>query len=229
MSVPTVTYADLVSRCLTYGYGISDEENFKAWLNRAYFDVAGMFPWDWLEAHTDIVTTPQQPTTPMPADLKQWGRLSPTTGVDNWYTPEYMSEFDYREYVRTRKYTENHYAQPAYYTLFANEIHWTPFPDREYTYRLSYWASPVALVDPSDVTRIPDYDVDVLVQYALSQMAQRENDYSKAASALDMAGAKVNQMMRNQKSRQKQKIDRVPMPASYGGVYDTDTRRRWRA
>ena len=131
--------------------------------------------------------------------------------------------------MRTRKYTENHYAQPAYYTLFANEIHWTPFPDREYTYKLSYWAAPVALVKDDDVTRIPDHDVDVLVQYALGQMAQRENDLNKTTTMVGLAEGKIQQMMRNQKSKQKQKIDRVPMPASYGGVYDTDTRRRWRA
>lgn len=223
----SVTFATLKSRCLSYGYGTVDENNFGVWLNQTYNEVAGSFKWSWLEKNTSISTTANQAFTALPSDLQWFGRLAPNSGTDNWYVPEFVDEMDFRKYIPTKHYSSER-AEPRYYTIFADQLNWSPVPDAVYTYRLAYWRTPTPLANANDVTLIPDVDVDVLVVGALQRAAMRENDMGKYQVYAAQFQANVAQMMRNEKSRQQQKIDRVPLPDHYQGVYDADfeVRRR---
>jgi len=227
MPASTVTLSTLLSRCLSYGYGNVDENQFKIWLNQAYFEVAGTFKWDWTESIGSVSTVTGLGTTALPSDLAFFGRLGTTDGQR---VPEFMDAMDFREYIPTKSYDGTYQERPKYFSLFGGTINWTPIPDAVYTYDLYYWVAPSEMVNTTDVTLIPNADVDVLVLGALRNAAMRENDMPKVNVYTTQFQAALNQMMRNQKARQQQKIERIKMPESYGGMYDHDvtTAKWWR-
>lgn len=225
MPASTVTLGTLLSRCLSYGYGNVDENQFKIWLNQAYFEVAGTFKWDWTQSIGTVNTVVGLGTSPIPSNLAFFGRLGTTDGQR---PPEFMDAMDFREYLPTKDYYGNYQGRPKYFSIFAGNMNWTPIPDAIYSYNLYYWRAPSELVNTSDVSLIPDADVDVLVLGALRNAAMRENDLSKVNVYTTQFQSALSQMMRNQKARQQQKVSRVPMPESYGGTYDNDvTSSNW--
>lgn len=219
-----LTYLNLQDRCLTYGYGEVDRNNFKSWLNEAYEDLIRQYRWPFLQATATITCSPGTQTVAVPTSppVLFFGRLKPTyDGIDE---PRFLSEMDFREYMPHREYTNtSDRGEPEYYSIFAGNINFYPVPDVAYTYSLRYWKGITTMPSAnSDTYLIPDVYLDNLVLFALARCAMRENDMGKYQVYMTQYAANVQQMIRNYKAEQGETPKRAAMPAHYSGLYDRE-------
>jgi hypothetical protein len=219
MANPTVSYLDLQDRCLTYGYGEVDRNNFKVWINQSYMEVVGSWRWSWLEASTTLATVAGTQTYAVPTDMLTFGKLVPDDTAAPF--PEYTDQFDFRRYMSVNDAALDE-GIPTHFTLANDLFVFYPVPDAVYNYLVLYWAEPPPLSADIDLTYLSDSDVDIIVLGALARAAQRENDMGRYQVYATQFTAQLAQMVRTEKLSQAQTIRRAALPASYGGLYDTD-------
>jgi hypothetical protein len=217
-----LTYKNLQDRCLTYGYGEVDRNNFKTWLNEGYEDLVRQYKWPFLQATASIATVAGTSTVAIPTSppVLFFGRLKPAN--DDTPALRYLNEMDFREYMPNREY-DSGTGEPEYYSLFAGSMHFYPTPAAVYTYSLRYWRGLSTLPSADgDTYLIPDAYLDALVVFALSRAAMRETDMGKYQVYVAQYQALLAQMMRNYKAEQQETVRRVAMPNTYGGAYDRE-------
>jgi len=224
----TLTLDDYRERVYQFAYGSRDDEEILFWLNMSIKELARRWRWSWLEKTASFATVASQAYTAFPADFQYWGRLRRASGDSGTYAvPEFVSELDPR-YDHPSKWYNVAQGEPKWYTLWAEQCNWYPTPDAVYTYTLDYWFKPTEFTStPTSTCTVPDEFSDVLVHMVLLKSATREDDLAKQQTLASIVETHIQQMMRDEKTRQRQNRRSAAMPDHYYGQYDSDI-ARWR-
>ncbi len=215
------TFVNVQDRVLEYNYGTADRTRAKSAINAAYRDIASRHKWTWLETSDAVTTTAAQATTAFaPTRFMDFGRLRPNSSI-TVREPEYVPWHLYdRESLFSRRAEQNMSSGiPRQFSIYNGTIYWNPIPDNTYTYELFYWQYPADLSADADVPLIPEPERDVLVYGALKYLALRDNDLNRMQMYQDQFEGMVSKMWAQDKQRQRQTPRRIPLPASYGGLY----------
>ncbi len=214
------TYLQLQNRVITLGgYGETDRTRIKDYINIAQDDVNSRAErWAHNEAQVDVSTTPGSQTLTVPASVRELLRLRPvTTGLTE---PMYQDWNTFsRQHSTSESLIDTNLGVPSVYSLFAGNIIFDVIADSVYTYNAQYLRTPVALVADADLSTIPAIHHDVLVYGALMYSSARTKDSEMVAYWQNMYEGKIKAMKADNKMRQYETIEKVAMPASYGGTY----------
>jgi len=133
-------------------------------INRALRTVSSEKDWPWNQGQTNLSTVADTQTTTFPATASKILRL----------------EIDGRDLVRVQPREGGRFSQdkgkPFSYFVEHDLIHWAPVPDGVYTVYCAYHGYETALSGDTDEPALPDRYIDLLVQTALVQVAERIRD-----------------------------------------------------
>lgn len=224
----TLTLDDYRDRVYQFAYGSRDDEEVYYWLNMSIKELARRWRWSWLEKSASFATVASQSYTAFPADFQYWGRLRRASGdTGSYFVPEFVPELDARYDHPSKRYNVAE-QEPKWYTLWADQCNWYPTPDAVYTYTLDYWFKPTEFTTTfSSTCDVPDIYSDVLVHMVLLKSAVREDDLAKQQNMASLVEGMIQQMIRDEKLRQRQTRRSAAMPDTYYGEYDHDI-ARWR-
>lgn len=170
------TLAQIRSIIQYKGYGSDTAPEIQnSMINSVYRRILGMRNW-WFNdefADTSIGLTAGDGT----AALSPVERLHRVDAVRLQYGTEYPAI----AYMPPQEFHENYHHDrtvgiPRYWTQVDDELHFWPLPDKAYTIVLDFNKRPATLVNDSDVVRIPEAYVDVLVWGAIKELCFRERD-----------------------------------------------------
>lgn len=171
-----MTLAQLQAAIQAKGYGTDTAALQLIFLNETYRKVHSKERWPFLEAQdSTLVTVVGTPAYTLP--MVNWRNLDAVriqiASIQQYNNLRYKGIQEFRDL----EHIDRDNTTPAYWTFYANQLHFYPRPDAIYTVVIDYINEPADLAAPTDVPVLPLPYHDLLVWGAVKSMAMRERDW----------------------------------------------------
>lgn len=158
------------------GYATDTAAQQILFINEVYREVTGEMRWPFLEAQdSTLVTTAGVNAYTLP--MANWRNLDAVrlqiTGIQQYVNLQYEDPQAFRDMENVDRDT----ATPVFWTFYANQLHFYPYPDSAYTVVIDYILEPADLAASTDVPVLPLPYHDILVWGAVENLAYRERDW----------------------------------------------------
>lgn len=171
-----MTLAQIQAAVQAKGYGTDTAAQQLIFINEIYRKVHSKERWPFLEAQDKtLVTVTGTPNYTLP--FNNWRNLDAVrieiAATQQYNNLSYKGVQDFRDL----EHIDRDVTSPAYWTFYANQLHFYPNPDAAYTVTIDYIIEPPDLAAGSDIPIIPLPYHDILVWGAVKSMAARERDW----------------------------------------------------
>jgi hypothetical protein len=190
------------------GYTVDTATQQVLFLNEVYREVHGEARWPFLEAQdSSLVTAAGVNAYTLP--MASWRNLDAVriqiAANQQYDNLEYLQPQDFREL----EHIDRDVTTPFYWTFYANQLHFYPYPDSVYTVVIDYIVEPPDLAAPGDVPVLPLPYHDILVWGACESLAYRERDWLGREFAQQKKEALLKRMTEEYLVRQRQTSSHV--------------------
>lgn len=207
---------DLRAAVQAHGYGTDTAAYQLQFINDAYREVHGMQRWPFLEAQDRTLAT-ENGVNAYDLPMANWRNLDAVRierdDIQEYANLKYLDPQSFREY----EHIDRDVTTPYYWTFYANQLHFYPYPDGVYTVVIDYIIEPPDLVNDTDTPLLPTPYHDILVWGAVEQLAFRERDWIGIQYAGQQKTTKLNKMVGEYQVRQRQTGSHVKK----SGYWDT--------
>lgn len=200
--------ASLTSRIQQRGFGSDSAGAQREALNSAYRRVLGMRRWPFLETVADtfnlVAGTPSYAFSTIDSTLLHVDAIGLVDGSQNLEL-DFMNTQELRR--RERMYAES--GTPWAWTRAGLAVRFYPNPDKAYTATIDYANYPGLLESEDDVSVIPPVYDDVLIWWAVADLAVRQRDWELHQWAKGQGNEVLRGMMDDYGVRQRQNATEV--------------------
>jgi hypothetical protein len=190
------------------GYTVDTAAQQILFINECYREVCGEARWPFLEAQdATLVTVVGVNAYTLP--FTNWRNLDAVriqiAASQQYDNLQYLQPQDFREL----EHIDRDVTTPFYWTFYANQLHFYPYPDSVYTVVIDYIVEPPDLAAGADVPVLPVPYHDILVWGAVESLAYRERDWLGRQFAQEKKETLLKRMTEEYLVRQRQTSSHV--------------------